>query len=90
MAFTEKQSYKIEVNEDNASIGVRRADLISKDGVEIGRGYHRSLFNPGDDLSEQPKEVQDIAAVVWTDEVIAAYKASIEETPETEEAPTKK
>ena len=89
-ALTESFAYKIEVNENNSSIGVRRADIISKDGVEIARSYHRSLVNPGDDLSGQPQEVQDIAAVVWTDEAIAAYKASMEETPETEEAPTKK
>ena len=89
-ALTESFAYKIEVNENNSSIGVRRADIISKDSVEIARSYHRSLFNPGDDLSGQPQEVQDIAAVVWTDEVIAAYKASAEEAPETEEAPTKK
>ena len=79
MALTESFAYKIEVNENNSSIGVRRADIVSKDGVEIARSYHRSLFNPGDDLSGQPQEVQDIAAVVWTDEVIAAYKASTEE-----------
>jgi len=78
-ALTESFAYKIEVNENNSSIGVRRADIVSKDGVEIARSYHRSLFNPGDDLSGQPQEVQDIAAVVWTDEVIAAYKASTEE-----------
>ena len=77
-ALTESFAYKTEVNE-NFSIGVRRADIVSKNGVEIARSYHRSLFNPGDDLSEQPQEVQDIAAAVWTDKAIAAYKASIEE-----------
>ena len=64
MAFTEQQAYKVEVNED-LSIGVRRSDIILKDGVEVGRSYHRSVFQPGDDLSEQPQEVQDIAATAW-------------------------
>ena len=77
MSLIESFAYKIEVNENNASIGVRRADIISKEGVEIARSYHRSNFMPGDDLSEQPQEVQDIAAVVWTDDAIAAYKASL-------------
>ena len=66
MAFTEQQAYKIEVNED-LSIGVRRADIVLKDNVEVGRTYHRSVFQPGDDLSLQPQEVQNVAAAVWTE-----------------------
>ena len=65
MAFEEKQAYKIEVNE-NLSIGVRRADIVLKDGVEVARSYHRSLFQPGSDVSGEVKEVRDIAAAVWT------------------------
>ena len=64
MAFTEKQSYKIEVNED-LSIGVRRSDIVLKDDVEVGRSYHRSLFQPGDDVSAEHPEVQAVAAAVW-------------------------
>ena len=75
MAFEEKQAHKIEVNE-NLSIGVRRADIILKDGVEVGRSYHRSLFEPGDDVSGEVQVVQDIAAVIWTPEVIDAYAAA--------------
>ena len=65
MAFTEQQAYKIEVNED-LSISVRRADIILKDDVEVGRSYHRAVFQPGDDLSAQPQEVQNVAAAAWT------------------------
>jgi hypothetical protein len=74
MAFTEKQAYKIEVNE-NLSIAVRRADIVLKDDVEVGRSYHRSCFQPGDDVSGEVQEVQDVAAVVWTAEVIAEYQS---------------
>ena len=66
MAFTEQQAYKIEINED-LSIGVRRSDIILKDGVEVGRSYHRAVFQPGDDVSAQPQEVQNVANVVWTE-----------------------
>ncbi len=76
MAFTEKQSYKIEVNED-LSIGVRRADIVLKDDVEVGRSYHRSVFQPGDDVSGEVQEVRDVAAVVWTPEVVAAHQDSL-------------
>ena len=74
MALTETTAYKIEVNE-NMSLGVRRADIVLKDGTEIARSYHRSCFMPGDDVSGEPQEVQDVAATVWTPEVIEAYKA---------------
>lgn len=76
MAFTEEQAYKIEVNED-LSIGVRRADIVLKDDVEVGRSYHRSVFQPGDDVSGQVQEVQDVAAAVWTSDVVAAHQASL-------------
>ena len=78
MALTETFAYKIEINEDR-SIGVRKADIVLKDGVEIARSYHRQCFAPGSDVSAEPKEVQDVAAAVWTDKVIADYKASIAE-----------
>ena len=64
MAFTEEQAYKIEINED-LSIGVRRADIVLKDGVEVGRSYHRAVFMPGDDVSAQPQQVQDVSNAVW-------------------------
>ena len=62
----------------NGSVNVRRADLILKDGVEIGKTYHRHVLAPGDDLSEQDAKVTAIAQVVWTPEVLDAYKATRE------------
>ena len=76
MAFTEKQLYKVEVHEDYC-IGVRRSDIILKDGVEVGRSYHRSVFLPGDDVSGEVQEVRDIAAAVWTADVVADYNAAL-------------
>lgn len=62
----------------NCSINVRRADLILKDGVEIGKTYHRHVLAPGDDLSDQDAKVTAIAQAVWTPEVLDAYKATRE------------
>ena len=76
MALTETFAYKIEVNE-NLSIGGRRSDIVLKEGGEIARSYHRNVFMPGSDVSAEPKEVRDLAAAVWTAEVIAAYEASL-------------
>lgn len=59
-------------------IQVREANIIEKDGVEIAKTYHRWSFSPLDDVSEQPQQVQDIAKLVWTDEVVAQYQAQLE------------
>jgi|TARA_B100000073_G_scaffold193957_1_gene160530 hypothetical protein len=79
MAFTEHTEYKQEIL-PNKVIQVRRADVIKKDGVEVGRTYHRHVVVPGQDVSDQPAEVQAIAVALWTSEVIAAYNASIAES----------
>ena len=76
MTFTEHTEYKEEIL-PNQIIQVRRADVIKKDGVEVGRTYHRNVVVPGQDVSDQPAEVQAIAAALWTPEVIAAYEAEL-------------
>ena len=73
MAFTEKQEYKVEVIPPYSILQVRRADIVEKDGVEVGRTYHRHVCNPGDDVSEDCAQVQAIAGALWTTEVVDAY-----------------
>jgi len=77
MAFTEKQEYKLEVIPPYSIIQCRRADIVEKDGVEVGRSYHRHVRNPGDDVSSDCAELQSIANALWTKEVIDAYAAHI-------------
>jgi len=67
----------------NGSIQVRRRDQILKDGVEVASSFHRHIVNPGDDVSNEDPRVAAIAAATWTDEVVAAYQASLSQ----EEAP---
>ena len=76
MAFTEKQEYKIEILE-NATIQVRRADIVCKDDVEVGRKYHRHVLTPGSDVSAEVQRVKDIATAVWTTEIVSAYQSSL-------------
>jgi len=73
MAFTERQEYKLEVIPPYQIIQCRRADIVEKDGVEVGRQYHRSVHNPGDDVSGQCAELQSVAGALWTQEVIDAF-----------------
>jgi len=73
MAFTERQEYKLEVIPPYSIIQCRRADIVEKDGVEIGRTYHRHVCTPGQDVSEECAELQAIAGSLWTQEVIDAF-----------------
>ena len=75
MAFTERQEYKLEIIPPDSIIQCRRADIIDKDGVEVGRSYHRHVRCPGDDVSSDCQELQDVAGVLWTQDVIDAYQA---------------
>ena len=77
MAFTERQEYKVEVIPPYSILQVRRADIVEKDGTEVGRTYHRHSCVPGTDVSEDCAQVQAIAGALWTDEVVAAYNASL-------------
>jgi len=75
MALTKTtQEDKIEIVGQYKSIQVRTATVIEEDGVELTRSFHRHVVNPGDDISGQSAEVQAIAAVVHTPEVVAAYQ----------------
>ena len=75
MALTKEQVIdKIEIVE-NGIMQVRQITRIMEDGKQLSSSYHRWAFEPGSDVSEQPANVQAIAAAAWTPEVIAAYQA---------------
>ncbi len=69
---------RIEVVE-NGTVQVRQATIITEDGNQISRTYHRWCIAPGEDYSNQEQKVQDICKVAHTPEVIAAYKAQQEQ-----------
>jgi len=77
--FIERQEHKLEIIPPFSVIQCRRADIIEKDGVEVGRTYHREVCCPGEDVSECCPELQAVAGVLWTPEVVAAYQASTSE-----------
>ena len=76
MAFTERSEHKLEIIPPYSIIQCRRADIIEKDGVEVGKTYHRHTRAPGEDVSDDCAELQAVAAALWTPEVTAAYEAS--------------
>ena len=77
MALSEvKVIDKIEVLE-NGIVQVREATRIMKDEEVIATTYHRYSFVPNSDISSMPANVQSIAQVAWTPEVVAAYEAAV-------------
>lgn len=68
---------KIEVinQGDWSMVQVRTATIISEDGTEISRTFHRHVLAPDADLTAEDADVQAIAGQVFTDAVKAAYAA---------------
>ena len=68
---------RIEVVE-NGTVQVRQATIITEDGKQVSRTFHRWVITPSQDYSDQEDKVKDICRVTHTPEVIAAYKAQVE------------
>ena len=81
MAITKRLEYKEEIL-PNQVIQIRTTTVVEEDGVELARNHHRHSVAPGDDVTGEVQEVQDIANALWTADVIAAYQASIAEATE--------
>ncbi len=83
MAFTERTDNKIEIIHPYNLLQCLRADIVEKDGVEVGRTYHRHVKTPGSDMTGECAEMQAVATALWTTEVVDAYNAMIaaQQTP---------
>ena len=78
MALSESIEYdKIEVVGIHKHVQVRKASVITKDGVELTRSFERYVLTPDMDLTQrsEPNEVVAICNAVWTQEVKDAWKA---------------
>ena len=81
MALTKVEKLdKIEIVGDFKHIQCRHATWVEDDGEVVGgKQFHRHVIAPNDDVSSEPQEVQDIAAVVHTQEIKDAYTAHLAE-----------
>jgi len=81
MALTKVEKLdKIEIVGDFKHIQCRHATWVEDDGEVIGgKQFHRHVIAPNDDVSSEPQEVQDIAAVVHTQAIKDAYIAHLAE-----------
>ena len=71
---TKTEIDRIEVVE-NGTVQVRQATIITDNGNQVSRAYHRWCITPGEDYSNQEQQVQDICRVTHTPEVIEKFKA---------------
>ena len=73
---------QIEIVGDYKAIQVRTATVVTDDGTELSRSFHRHVLHPNSDISGEDAEVQAICNAVWTDEVKAAYQTFLDsQTP---------
>jgi hypothetical protein len=83
MALSEvTKSDKIEVLQLAAGypvVQVRTATIISRDGEEISRTFHRHVLTPDADLEVEDADVTEIAKAVFTAAAKAAYAAAQQE-----------
>ena len=84
MALTKEVKIdKLEIVGDFKHVQCREATVVSEDGVELSRSFHRHVLQPDSDISGEPQETQDICNAVWTDEVKTAWTAKLaEDNPE--------
>ena len=65
---------KIEIVSDYKHLQIRTATVVSEDGKELSRSFHRRVLHPDDDVSGESAEIRGIAAAVWTDQVKSAWQ----------------
>ncbi len=78
MALSEQTIIDAITVRETGQIEVRAANVIYRDGEEMARSFHRHVLAPGDDLAGQDARVVAVANVIWTQDLIDAYRASLE------------
>lgn len=66
---------QITVNESGVVLW-RIAHRIMEDGELLSQAYERNSIEPGDDTARVPAKVKSIIDVVWTADVVEAFKAA--------------
>jgi hypothetical protein len=72
---------QIEIVGDFKAVQVRTATIVTDDGVELSRSFHRHVVSAGDDYSNETDEVQrHLRFAIHTDEL----SCRIQEKPKTD------
>ena len=57
---------------------VRTATIVTDDGAELSRTFHRHVVSPNDDVSGESDEIKSLASTYFTDDAKAKHKAAME------------
>ena len=57
---------------------VRTATIVTDDGAELSRTFHRHVVSPNDDVSGESDEIKALATTYFTDDAKAKHKAALE------------
>lgn len=63
---------------EDGQIQLRRSRRIFDGTTKIAEQYHRYVLAPGDTVTQEDTRVKAIAQVLWTPEVIDAYRVNQE------------
>ena len=81
MALTkQKVQDKVEIVSPFKHIQIRYSNQILEDGVKLSEAYERTVVNCGDYAAADEHGVRAIADAVWTQEIIDAYNAQLQES----------
>ena len=59
-------------------IKVSTATIVTDDGTELSRSFHRHVVSPNDYVSEESDEIKKLAEIYFTDDAKAKHKAAME------------
>ena len=71
---------KLEYLPETGVIQVQESTIISEDGKELSRTFHRYVLDPAYDienLADKPAAVQEMANLYWTEETINSRKEAL-------------
>ncbi len=69
---------KVEIFAEFKTIHIRYSDQIIEDGKVISTSYHRESIECDNEAKAIEHDVKAITDIYWTDEIKAAYTASLE------------
>ena len=55
-------------------LSIRTATIVTDDGAELSRTFHRHVVSPNDDVSRESDEVKKLAEIYFTDDAKAKEK----------------
>ena len=76
----QKVQDKVEIVSAFKHIQIRYSNQILEDGVVISDSFERTVVSCGDYDKADEHNVRAIADAVWTEEIIAAYEQTLNQT----------